>query len=764
MPILNEVSINDDSYNDPSFTTEWIDVSSANNLVFTSYCSQNYDVGYALAVDSNHFIIKQVVNSVLAGESFEYFLPVEARFIQFFVNNIAANPCQLKCQGFFFLESGGEISGVINGGIGESLVIGPVGYDTELKGLVAGSNITLTPSATDITISSASTGVTLTSAGAGNTIVVDGVGPSLSTKSISAGTGIVLTPTANDISITSTGGSPFQQIGAQIEPITVTQTSLIGGEGNTINPQTLRAVVWGENNYTPAGNIENLAVLGSEMCGVTGGANCQNLGSIFSKNCQNVVQGNQGPTVCAGFVASENCRTWDGGGGPRTCQRSACIASLNCDIGKESSVTRNTLQCLIGASQDCDIDVFSSTCCGCILACSNSDLGQDSPGGDSNRLYMLGCELCSMGTASAIRETIGMIGCTGCLMDGDVRVSSMYGCTNSTIIGIEQFKAVQNTMINCADSDITTQFANNSQAYRNTMINTKSTSIKYDDNVYLNCTGVTGTHKGNLIAGDSVSGFISESDDQCLMKFNNGYKFYTNAALTTGMVAGAGANSFSAICQRKFKENIEEIMYDKILNLIEELPIFTYNYKGNDRRQRNISPMAEDWHKLFGFLDGGMKDDGVIETMDAIGICLSGLKGIINILNRIEDSCIQQLDGQYDDVSTIIEGFKIELDKIGSVKKIMSDDISYLTNVVMDFQKNISELHEKIDDLENVYDKVLEEIITDIDNINRSIKSTTPVVNNDNYDTISRLEEIILIQSKEINDMKKRISILELQH
>jgi hypothetical protein len=769
MPILNEVSINDDSYNDPSFTTEWIDVSSANNLVFTSYCSQNYDVGYALAVDSNHFIIKQVVNSVLAGESFEYFLPVEARFIQFFVNNIAANPCQLKCQGFFFLESGGEISGVINGGIGESLVIGPVGYDTELKGLVAGSNITLTPSATDITISSASTNVTLTSAGAGNTIVVDDVGPSLSVKSISAGVGIVLTPTANDISITSTGSSPFQQIGAEITPVTATTTSLVGGLTNQIDASSKNALVWGENNSTIFTNSShtNVGIIACETSGITGPfGEGRNMGAIFCKDCYCVTAGGNGDTLQVGFVASELCETYDAGGGDRSCQRCATIAAYNCRIGGVGSVTRDSLQCLIGSSQNCVMDNYSGTCCSTILSCNNCQLGTGTPGGaDADQLCMMGCTGCTLGVVdNNARDTDSILSSKGCAISGETRNGTILNSDGCSMYGIEQFKNVTNSMINCTDSDITAIFAGNGQCTRNAMINTKSSSIRYDDNVYLNCTGVTGTHKGNLVAGDSVSGFISESDDQCLMKFNNGYKFYTNGALTTGMVAGAGANSFSAICQRKFKENIEEIMYDKILNLIEELPVFMYNYKGNNPLQMNISPMAEDWHNLFGFLDGGMKDDGVIETMDAIGICLSGLKGIINILNRIEDSCIQQLDGQYDDVSTIIEGFKIELDKIGSVKKIMSDDLSYLASVVLESQKKILELYDKIDDLENVYDKLLEEVMTDIDKINCSIKSTsksTSVVKNDNY---SRLEEIILIQSKEINDMKKRISILELQH
>jgi hypothetical protein len=74
-----------------------------------------------------------------------------------------------------------------------SLVNDGVGPDLKNKGLTAGSNITITPSATDITIASSSGDVTLTSAGGTYSLVSDGTGPAIANKGISTDGTITIT-------------------------------------------------------------------------------------------------------------------------------------------------------------------------------------------------------------------------------------------------------------------------------------------------------------------------------------------------------------------------------------------------------------------------------------------------------------------------------------------------------------------------------------------------------------------------------------------
>lgn len=658
------------------YFTPLVDLSSFQSIRSTLFCGSNATVNLRWSMDGINTDLTSV-ETVTAGNTITFSYSVLSKFVQIEVTG-ATPAAVLRFQTYLNMRSPSSLT---NLGTGAEI------YESSSNGVRS--------------IESSDTSVTVTQ----NTDTID-------------------------LTIGSVPSTIWKQTSSFIEPITLTQTSLIGGEGNTYDPiETKRSIVWGENNYiapSSVGAMENVAILGSESCGVTGGSECQNIGAIFSKNCSNVVIGNQGPTICTGFVASENCRTWDGNGGTRTSQRSACIASLNCDIGKEGGTTRDTLQCLIGGSQNCDIDVYSSTCCGAILGSSNCDLGQDSPGGDSNRLYILGCSGTSMGSSSSQRDTIGMIGCSLCTMDGDVRVSSMYGCSNCSFLGIEQYKCQQNTMINCENSDITTQFSGNSQAYRNVMINTKNTSIKYDDSTYINCSGVTGTHKGNLIAGDSILGFNSESNDQCLMKFTNGYKLYTGAV--TGVVASAGAASWASICERSKKDNIVELDYNIVLDRLEKVPIYRYNYKGNPTEQINIGPMAEEYHEQFTS-EMYKKDKTVIESMDIIGLSLASIKGLHEQVKINRDRF----------EFYIKENAKDSLDVVDAIKHVEDEDEYQRNTIVKYITARCAEVDDRINSVENKIDILF----------NKLEQQPAPINNID--------------ISTELKQLKDRIRILELQ-
>jgi hypothetical protein len=657
MPELSEGFINDDAYSSTSFTTEWINCSSANNLTFTSYCSEAYDVGVRWAVDSNFFVISETTVNKLAGENHDLFVPVITRFVQFFVSNIASTPAELRCQGFFYIPSSGIFDAeggassvtLSNAGTGNSLVVGSGGPNLSNKSLTAGTNISFVDSGTDITISStggtttltsaggseslvvdgtgptlsikglssggtvslasdansvtingASTDVSLTNAGGGTTLINDGVGPSLATKSITGGTNIVLNDTGTDITINSTAGgsSVFQQTGAQIEPITATQTSCIGGLTNTIDITTETALVWGENNYTysSANKHFNVGVIASETCGITGaaGGNGRNMGAIFCKDCKHITSGGNGDTLQVGFIASELCDSHDGGGGDRSCQRCATIAAYNCRIGGINSVTRDSLSCLIASSQNCDLDNYSGTCCSTIMSCDNCSLGTVSPGAaDADQLCIIGSKDCTLGNDNSSRYR-------DCILSSN----------SSTIT---------------------------SQSFNNIIINGDGSHINGADNTVIIGKGITGAHDGNFLCSDSQAGFSSGSIDQCIFKYNNGYVFYTNNTLTSGIQALAGAGSWSSICDVNKKENLKELDYKEVLDKLDNLPIFQFNYKGNPRQQINYSPTAQNYHKLFTdekLNDKHTKDQLSIESMDLLGLCVCGIKALKEIADK----------------------------------------------------------------------------------------------------------------------------------
>ena len=109
-----------------------------------------------------------------------------------------------------------------------SLVASNINPAFTTKGLIAGSNISVSSTSTDLIINNTNpaSSITLLNSGSGNSIINSSTNPNFSTKGIIAGSNISLTSTATDITINSTGGggsffrgypfNPFQNATASI--------------------------------------------------------------------------------------------------------------------------------------------------------------------------------------------------------------------------------------------------------------------------------------------------------------------------------------------------------------------------------------------------------------------------------------------------------------------------------------------------------------------------------------------------------------------
>ena len=153
----------------------------------------------------------------------------------------------------------GEANTSSNSGGGDGLALAKDGVDLPFKSLTAGANITLTPSADEIEISATGGGGgeanTSSNSGGGAGLAQTKSGVDLPFKSLVAGSGISLTPTADEITIAATGGgvnsdtiifrlngkpTPSNDVdGAWIAPraCTITRVTLFrrtaGGSGST---------------------------------------------------------------------------------------------------------------------------------------------------------------------------------------------------------------------------------------------------------------------------------------------------------------------------------------------------------------------------------------------------------------------------------------------------------------------------------------------------------------------------------------------------
>ncbi|MCB0688429.1 MAG: tail fiber domain-containing protein [Saprospiraceae bacterium] len=78
------------------------------------------------------------------------------------------------------------------------------------------------------------------------------------------------------------------------------------------------------------------------------------------------------------------------------------------------------------------------------------------------------------------------------------------------------------------------------------------------------------------------------------------------------------------------KENIDDLIYSEVLESVNEMPIYEWQYKGQDRR--HIGPMAQDFHKAFGL----GKDDTTIAAIDADGVALAAIKAQQEIIEDLK--------------------------------------------------------------------------------------------------------------------------------
>jgi|GEM_PF-3406095 len=136
----------------------------------------------------------------------------------------------------------------------------------------------------------------------------------------------------------------------------------------------------------------------------------------------------------------------------------------------------------------------------------------------------------------------------------------------------------------------------------------------------------------------------NDNDGQMVMRFEGGYKFYTNDYPNTSQVAGVSlapnGSSWETLSDRNTKENFTDINFQEVLNKIELLSVTQWNYKNQDNSFKNWGPMAQDFQYYFGL--GNTTDSVTISTLEMDGVLISSVKGLIEKTNT-SNSKIKEL-------------------------------------------------------------------------------------------------------------------------
>ena len=177
---------------------------------------------------------------------------------------------------------------------------------------------------------------------------------------------------------------------------------------------------------------------------------------------------------------------------------------------------------------------------------------------------------------------------------------------------------------------------------------------------YVNTNG----KNGSFCIGDASrnSHTFSTAANQMLMRFDGGYRLYTNSDTSTGVYMNNGAGSWSSISDRNRKENFAPVDGESILRSIRRIPIARWNYKGNDPSVQYIGPVAQDFWQAFKL--GGT---------DSLGISTLAMDGVNMAAIQALEKRTAELKASQTHVQALAKDLKEKTAEIGQLKKEIGD-------------------------------------------------------------------------------------------
>ncbi|MBD2756594.1 tail fiber domain-containing protein [Spirosoma validum] len=152
----------------------------------------------------------------------------------------------------------------------------------------------------------------------------------------------------------------------------------------------------------------------------------------------------------------------------------------------------------------------------------------------------------------------------------------------------------------------------------------------------------TNNRYGSFIIGDLNSEIYSNTNDnQMMMRFSNGYKFFTNLGsqtYATGLEVLPGGNAWQTTSDSTRKENFRPANGADFLKKIANMRLGSWNYKGQDAKTyRHYGPMAQDFFAAFGHDElGTIGEDKSINQADFDGVNLIAIQALIRKIEKLE--------------------------------------------------------------------------------------------------------------------------------
>lgn len=149
----------------------------------------------------------------------------------------------------------------------------------------------------------------------------------------------------------------------------------------------------------------------------------------------------------------------------------------------------------------------------------------------------------------------------------------------------------------------------------------------------------TNAKEGSFIIGDrsSTTTFNSSAANQMTMRFGGGYRLFTNAEGTYGVLLGPYSSSWSTVSDSTKKENFRPA--PDFLSKIAKMRIGSWNYKDQDKSlYRHYGPMAQEFYTHFGNDGIGIiGNDTTIASADIDGVMMIAIQQLIKENENLKD-------------------------------------------------------------------------------------------------------------------------------
>lgn len=173
-----------------------------------------------------------------------------------------------------------------------------------------------------------------------------------------------------------------------------------------------------------------------------------------------------------------------------------------------------------------------------------------------------------------------------------------------------------------------------------------------DNSLALGTLVSTNGKKGAFVFGDNNKNMqlVSSADNQMSMRFSGGYQFFSSGSLNVGVSLAAGGNSWQIMSDVNRKENFSPVDGEAFLEKIAEMPLSSWNYKGQDPKTfRHYGPMAQDFFKAFGHdAYGTIGSDTTINQADLEGVNLIAIQALVKRTQELRErnkALLLQIEG-----------------------------------------------------------------------------------------------------------------------